>query len=160
MLRRLISLPPFEMDRYVFILDIFKDSEIWNNFFSCLQEHSFLRCRRRELAFTCSTPLDIRIVPLLQQTNFYRLSRVGFISLDWHLIIAFVERWHPKTHTFHLPSGECTITLEDVNIQLGLSIDGLLVIGSTHQDWHQVWFDLLGIVPPADQLKGCRLNLA
>lgn len=26
-------------------------------------------------------------------------------------------------HTFHLPYGECTITLEDVQLQLGLSVD-------------------------------------
>ncbi|MBA0809058.1 hypothetical protein Gohar_024742 [Gossypium harknessii] len=29
-----------------------------------------------------------------------------------------------KTHTFHLPCGECTITLDDVSLQLGLPIGG------------------------------------
>ena len=87
--------------------------------------------------------------------EFYELSRVGFISLDWHLIIVFVEWWHPETHTFHPPPGECTITLKDVNIQLGLPVDGLPVIGSTRQDWCRVYFDILGIVPPADKLMDC-----
>ena len=85
---------------------------------------------------------------------------MGFISLDWHLITVFVERWHPETHTFYLPLGECTISVEDVNIQLGLPVDGLPMIGRTRQDWHQVCFDLLGVVPPANKLKSCRLNLA
>ncbi|RYR07482.1 hypothetical protein Ahy_B05g074842 [Arachis hypogaea] len=42
---------------------------------------------------------------------------------DNPLISTFVERWHPKIHTFHLLWGECTITLEDVAMQLGLPID-------------------------------------
>ncbi|MBA0789455.1 hypothetical protein Gotri_027553 [Gossypium trilobum] len=38
-----------------------------------------------------------------------------------------VERWRPKTHTFHLPRDKCTITLKDVALQLSLSVDGLVV---------------------------------
>ncbi|QHN93372.1 uncharacterized protein DS421_17g592110 [Arachis hypogaea] len=38
---------------------------------------------------------------------------------------ALVERWRPKMHTFHLPHGECMITLEDVVMILGLRTDGL-----------------------------------
>ncbi|MFQ6631438.1 hypothetical protein Gotur_008869, partial [Gossypium turneri] len=38
----------------------------------------------------------------------------------------FLARGHyrPETHTFHLPCGECTITLEHMQLQLGLSVDG------------------------------------
>ncbi|KAG4926985.1 hypothetical protein JHK85_053471 [Glycine max] len=35
-----------------------------------------------------------------------------------------VERWRPESHIFHLPVGECIITLEDVALQLGLHVDG------------------------------------
>ncbi|KAF1863100.1 hypothetical protein Lal_00041087 [Lupinus albus] len=52
-------------------------------------------------------------------------------EINNHLVTALVERWRPKTHTFHLPNGECTITLEDVAYQLGLHIDGDAVTGST-----------------------------
>ena len=79
--------------------------------------------------------------------------------LDWHLITAFVERWRPETHTFHLPYGECTITLQDVAIQLGLPIDGLPVTGSTRHDGSQVCADLLGVVPPPTRFRGSRLSL-
>ncbi|KAG8500583.1 hypothetical protein CXB51_004389 [Gossypium anomalum] len=33
-------------------------------------------------------------------------------------------------HTFHLPCGECTITLEDIALQLSVPLDGPFVIGS------------------------------
>ncbi|QHO13445.1 uncharacterized protein DS421_15g515600 [Arachis hypogaea] len=40
------------------------------------------------------------------------------------LLSALVERWQPETHTFHLPVGEVTVTLEDVIHILGLQING------------------------------------
>ncbi|MFQ6624370.1 hypothetical protein Gotur_004307, partial [Gossypium turneri] len=43
---------------------------------------------------------------------------------------ALVERWRPETHTFHLSCGECTVTLEDVALQLGLPIDGNAITGA------------------------------
>ena len=44
-----------------------------------------------------------------------------------------LERWRPETHIFHLPIGECTVTLEDVYMLLGLPIDGKAVNGSVQQ---------------------------
>ncbi|XP_027364596.1 serine/threonine-protein phosphatase 7 long form homolog [Abrus precatorius] len=42
-----------------------------------------------------------------------------------------IPHLEPKTHTFHLPPGEYTITLQDVAILLGLRIDGRPVIAPT-----------------------------
>jgi hypothetical protein len=39
-------------------------------------------------------------------------------------IMAMVDRWRPETHSFHLPCGEMTVTLEDVAMILGLPIRG------------------------------------
>ncbi|MBA0667951.1 hypothetical protein Goklo_000946 [Gossypium klotzschianum] len=52
---------------------------------------------------------------------------LGGCKLVPTLISALVERWRPKTHTFHLLCSECTITLEDVALQLGLLVNGPVV---------------------------------
>ncbi|QHN87344.1 protein MAIN-LIKE 2-like [Arachis ipaensis] len=95
-----------------------------------------------------------RLEPYLRRTGFYHASLIKRFEYDNPLISAFVERWRPETHTFHLPWGECTITLEDVAMQLGLPVDGQPVSG-TLRSWskfHQrdIWewcHELLGEVP-------------
>ncbi|XP_070029419.1 serine/threonine-protein phosphatase 7 long form homolog [Nicotiana sylvestris] len=59
-------------------------------------------------------PFHARVVARLQATGFYTIFELERMQLDWSLITALVERWRPETHTFHLPTGEATITLEDV----------------------------------------------
>ncbi|XP_074378458.1 uncharacterized protein LOC141719995 [Apium graveolens] len=88
-----------------------------------------LKCRRKNPNNEDDLrPLDFRMVPLLQSTGFYGVPRVEYLQLDWSLISALVERWRPQTHTFHLPMGEVTITLQDVGVLLGLPVDSDVVI--------------------------------
>jgi len=72
-------------------------------------------------------PFHARVVARLQATGFYTIFELGRMQLDWSLITALVERWRPETHTFHLPTGEATITLEDVQVLYGLRVDGRAV---------------------------------
>jgi hypothetical protein len=37
-------------------------------------------------------------------------------------ITVMVDQWRPETHSFHLPCGKMTVTLEDVAMILGLPI--------------------------------------
>ncbi|RYR54356.1 hypothetical protein Ahy_A06g029612 [Arachis hypogaea] len=89
-----------------------------------------------------------RLEPYLRRMGFYHASLIKRFEYDNPLIS------RPETHSFHLPWGECTITLEDVAMQLRLPIDGQPVSG-TLRSWskfHQrdIWewcHELLGEVP-------------
>ncbi|CAI0464504.1 unnamed protein product [Linum tenue] len=59
-----------------------------------------------------------RYDPFLQSIGFASIPDISKIKLDGALINALVERWRPETSTFHLFTGECTITLQDVELLL------------------------------------------
>ncbi|XP_073133494.1 serine/threonine-protein phosphatase 7 long form homolog [Henckelia pumila] len=74
-----------------------------------------------------------------------------------------VERWHRETHTFHLPIGEITITLQDVAMIWGLNIDGIPITGVdtayTKNELQQRCLYWLGFMPEDDKIKGGHLSL-
>ncbi|XP_075099185.1 serine/threonine-protein phosphatase 7 long form homolog [Nicotiana tabacum] len=73
--------------------------------------------------FIVEHPFHARVVARLQATGFYTIFELGRMQLDWSLITTLVEWWRPKTYTFHLPTGEATITPEDVQVLYGLRVD-------------------------------------
>ncbi|KAL4307090.1 hypothetical protein AHAS_Ahas16G0243500 [Arachis hypogaea] len=80
-----------------------------------------------------------------------------------HFINALIERWRPKTHTFHLLHGECTITLEDVAMIFGLPTDGLPVSGFTDSSSSSLENEFIiqfATVPTAVDHKGSSVKLA
>ena len=103
--------------------------------------------------------MDIRIRPYVIRAGFYGIHRLGHIMIDWPLIISLVERWQPETHTFHVPVGEMTITLQDVAILLGLRIHGPAVTGTCVFDVAALCEELLGVIPPADAIRGSTISL-
>ncbi|XP_052488036.1 serine/threonine-protein phosphatase 7 long form homolog [Gossypium raimondii] len=91
---------------------------------------------------------DARLMPYLELAGFGSVALIRSSDLRFDLLSALVERWHPETHTFHFPCGECTVTLEDVAVQLGLPIDGSPVTGvSSFTDPATVCYQLLGESP-------------
>ena len=53
-----------------------------------------------------------------------RLAESALMKIDRSLLSTLVDKWRPKTHTFHLPCGEMAPTLQDVAMLLGLPITG------------------------------------
>lgn len=93
-----------------------------------------LRLRRRNPNSIRFPALHPSMVPFLKELKFDGVSRLTSIQIEWSLITALIERWRPETHTFHLPMGECMISLQDVNVLLSLRIDDAAVTGFTSID--------------------------
>ncbi|KAG8501017.1 hypothetical protein CXB51_003085 [Gossypium anomalum] len=102
-------------------------------------------------------------LPLIEnyliEAGFWHVATIGWgCKLDPKLISALIERWRPETHTFHLPCGQCTITLEDVQLQLGLPVDRSALTGSVQSaDWGAICYDLLGAI--SGNIYGGRIEI-
>ena len=86
------------------------------------QEHPELKLsshRRKVQKFGRSAP---EIEGIVVTTGLSPLIECSLDTGDRGLIFVFVERWHKKTSSFHLPIGEVTITLDDVASLLHLPI--------------------------------------
>jgi hypothetical protein len=79
----------------------------------------------------------------------------GLPMMDSAALMALVDWWRPETHTFHLPCGKATVTLQDIAMIFGLPIDGTLVSGMVSPGG---WSDSIGAAishrppPPSDVL--------
>lgn len=132
--------------------------KVWNG-----QTNKILKVRRSRDSRVVHERL-IRSVPdairgHLEAAGFYHCALVSDVYPDPPLISAFIERWRPETHTFHLPFGECTITLQDIAVQLGLKIDGDVVTGPTSCNWPVIVEECLGKRPPAEAIRGGALKM-
>ena len=70
------------------------------------------------------------------------------MEVDHTLITTLVKHWCLEMHTLHLPHGEMGITLQDIEVMLGVPVDGLPMTGSVKLDWLGLCRDLLGHRPP------------
>ena len=74
---------------------------------------------------------DNRVINIIKLVGLEGLFRAPSKEIDHCLISALVERWRSETHTFHLPHGEMSITLQDVEVLYGLPIEGEVLVGPT-----------------------------
>ena len=87
----------------------------------------------------------------LKKLGLFQVCRMGNVILrDRSLIQAFIERWRSETHSFHMPVGEMTITLQDVGCLLGLPVSGVPITGVAYRDWRLMLENCLGRSIPDD----------
>ncbi|CAI0424858.1 unnamed protein product, partial [Linum tenue] len=55
-------------------------------------------------------------------------------SVDYPLLVAFIEGWQQNTNTFHMSFGEMTITLHDVSFLLQIPVNGELLVSPARGD--------------------------
>jgi len=87
---------------------------------------------------------DSRMAPVLKRLGLYQMSQMTKLTIDSALLTGLIERWRPETHTFHMPVGEMTVTLQDVSCLWGLPISGSAVTGVEYADYTQLIVDSLG----------------
>ncbi|MBA0639262.1 hypothetical protein Goklo_022305 [Gossypium klotzschianum] len=89
-------------------------------------DNRVLKAFRHDLA----KPSITEIYGYLQEAGFLHAFRMLGAA---NLILDSLARWwkdgDPR-HTFHIPCSKCTITLENVVLRLGLSVDGSVVTGA------------------------------
>ena len=101
-----------------------------------MQDPRALECRgRSEEMAKRNLMVDDQVIDIIKLLGLEGLYRTPSREIDHGLILALVERWWPEIHTFHLPHGEMTITLQDVEVILGIPINGEVLIGPTSLDW-------------------------
>ena len=96
-------------------------------------------------------PYDERYTEYIQKLGllpFIQLVSRSTPNFNPSAITALVDRWRPETHSFHLPTGEMTVTLQDVSMILALPIRGKPVCFSTESDgWREKMCSLIGACP-------------
>ena len=87
------------------------------------------------------------VLPFVVASGLSSLCDILYEYSDIGLILGFVERWHPKTNTFHLPIGEMTITLDHVWSLLHLPITRQFCSTENleYEDLVEILMTLLGV---------------
>ncbi|XP_022032452.1 serine/threonine-protein phosphatase 7 long form homolog [Helianthus annuus] len=134
-------------------LEVYKHSE---NFRSPI---NIMRSDRSFWKFVKQNPIGPRVEGYIRVAGFGGILDSGYRYIDHSLITLLVERWRPETHTFHLPLGETTVMLQQVNVLWDLPIKGLPVCGAdnaiTFSDAVVTCEEVMGLRPTENLVSGC-----
>jgi len=130
-------------------------NQIWEGNERVLQprRHSIWILKHRDL-------IEPRVKMLIDAAGFGHVLKVSNVEINHLMVTALCERWRTKTHTFHMPLVETTVTLEDVSLQLGVPIDGEPVTDGSSGNLLQLCQDLLGDISPENMITRNRIKLS
>ncbi|CAN1832689.1 Protein MAIN-LIKE 2 [Linum perenne] len=77
------------------------------------------------------------------------------------LVTTLIERWRTEWNAFHLVQGEATITLEDVEVLIGLPTRGLPVTGrADRRSVATLCERWLGVIPPSNAISRATMKIS
>ncbi|XP_039056332.1 protein MAINTENANCE OF MERISTEMS-like [Hibiscus syriacus] len=92
--------------------------------------------------------------PYLQQSGLFPSIFVRGFKVYPVLIEALVERWRPEMYTFHFSNCKAMITLEDVTYQLGVHVNGALIVRQNNYDPTTLVYQVSGKLSPSEFIDG------
>ncbi|XP_076930025.1 serine/threonine-protein phosphatase 7 long form homolog [Bidens hawaiensis] len=127
----------------------------------------FLRVRRGDeklWGYIHRNPITENVLHYIRMAGFAGVLECDNRRIDNALISALVERWRPETHTFHMPFGEVTVTLQDVEVLCGLRVYGNAVCDIDHhwnvEEIQESFFSLTGIrLENGTGISGQKINM-
>ncbi|XP_058765104.1 uncharacterized protein LOC131638558 [Vicia villosa] len=72
-------------------------------------------------------PAELWFQDVLGAFRLKDLCQIGYHTTHNGMLMAFAERWHQETSSFHLPHGEITISLDNITCLLHIPIRGTLL---------------------------------
>ena len=119
------------------------------------------RCRKKPLeAIIRLQDMSDELYRLLPAAPLGPLPYIMHQHIDSALISAFMERWQPDMNTFHMPWGEMTIILHNVQRILGIGIEGSFPAEPADGEWKLALVGLFKEPMPSYEGRGTSLAVA
>ncbi|KAI4985247.1 hypothetical protein ZWY2020_017877 [Hordeum vulgare] len=113
----------------------------------CLQELMPLKIRSHGASSIMQ--YDERYTPYIEMIRllpFIKLVGRSMPNLNAAAVTTLIDRWRPETHSFHLRTGEMTVTLQDISMITALPIEGKPLCMSTDSEgWRKQMEALIGM---------------
>ncbi|XP_027348139.1 protein MAIN-LIKE 2-like [Abrus precatorius] len=120
--------------------NIHVSEHIWDG-----RDHPILKVRKSQFIPVGLDGVPKEILPHLELEGFTGIAHVCQFPLDLPVDHCISREMEARDTHFHLPPDECTITLQDISVLLGLRIDGRPVIAPIGGNYADIVEESLGL---------------